>query len=203
MRLGVRPMHRHRRRPGARGRRHDLGGRDGRRGQPAPPPVRGPDPPPGARVGGAASAERPGIGGLLVGLPLGNHLLTLFIAPFVALFVLWAGRRELLARPAGPPGRRSPGSSPACRSTLHPDRGQLQAGAAVQRPGHARPRLVARHRRAVPGPVRLPSAGGPAEFLRSLPDLWDWCCRAGDRRSCPCSGSPGSRSSSSGDRPSR
>ena len=39
------------------------------------------------------------LGGLLVGLALGNHLLTLFIAPFVAVFVLWAGRRELLARP--------------------------------------------------------------------------------------------------------
>ena len=39
------------------------------------------------------------IGGLLVGLALGNHLLTLFIAPFVGLFVLWAGRREILARP--------------------------------------------------------------------------------------------------------
>ena len=39
------------------------------------------------------------IGGLLVGLSLGNHLLTVFIAPFIALFVLWAGRREILARP--------------------------------------------------------------------------------------------------------
>jgi hypothetical protein len=39
------------------------------------------------------------LGGLLVGLSLGNHLLTLFVAPFVVLFVLWAGRRELLARP--------------------------------------------------------------------------------------------------------
>ena len=39
------------------------------------------------------------IGGLLVGLALGNHLLTLFLAPFVGLFVLWAGRRELRARP--------------------------------------------------------------------------------------------------------
>ena len=39
------------------------------------------------------------IGGLLVGLSLGNHLLTVFIAPFVALFVLWVGRREVLARP--------------------------------------------------------------------------------------------------------
>jgi hypothetical protein len=39
------------------------------------------------------------IGGLLIGLALGNHLLMLFVAPFVVLFVLWAGRRELLARP--------------------------------------------------------------------------------------------------------
>lgn len=39
------------------------------------------------------------IGGLLVGLALGNHLLTLFVAPFIVLFVLWVGRRELLARP--------------------------------------------------------------------------------------------------------
>lgn len=40
------------------------------------------------------------IGSLLIGLSLGNHLLTLFIAPFVALFVLWAGRHEFRHRPA-------------------------------------------------------------------------------------------------------
>jgi len=39
------------------------------------------------------------LGGLLVGLALGNHLLILFIAPFVAVFVLWVGRREFMARP--------------------------------------------------------------------------------------------------------
>ena len=39
------------------------------------------------------------LGGLLIGLALGNHLLMLFVAPFVVVFVLWAGRRELLARP--------------------------------------------------------------------------------------------------------
>lgn len=39
------------------------------------------------------------IGGLLVGLALGNHLLTLFVAPFVAAHVLWSGRREIAARP--------------------------------------------------------------------------------------------------------
>jgi hypothetical protein len=39
------------------------------------------------------------LGGALVGLAVGNHLLTLFVAPFVVLFVVWVGRRELLARP--------------------------------------------------------------------------------------------------------
>ena len=39
------------------------------------------------------------IGGLLIGLALGNHLLTIFIAPFIVLYVLWAGRRAILAQP--------------------------------------------------------------------------------------------------------
>jgi len=39
------------------------------------------------------------LGGLLVGLSFGNHLLTIAIAPFVAVFVAWAGRRLFAARP--------------------------------------------------------------------------------------------------------
>ena len=39
------------------------------------------------------------IGGLLIGLALGNHLLTLFIAPFVVVYVLWVGRRAIADRP--------------------------------------------------------------------------------------------------------
>jgi Protein of unknown function (DUF2723) len=39
------------------------------------------------------------IGALILGLALGNHLLMVFVAPFVALFVLWVGRREIAARP--------------------------------------------------------------------------------------------------------
>jgi len=38
------------------------------------------------------------LGGLLVGLALGNHLLTAFSAPFLVLFVLWAGRWRFLDR---------------------------------------------------------------------------------------------------------
>lgn len=39
------------------------------------------------------------IGGLLIGLALGNHLLTLFVAPFIVAFVVWVGRRDFFARP--------------------------------------------------------------------------------------------------------
>jgi hypothetical protein len=38
------------------------------------------------------------LGGLLVGLSLGNHLLTLFVAPFFVAFALWAGRWTLWER---------------------------------------------------------------------------------------------------------
>ena len=38
-------------------------------------------------------------GGLLLGLSLGNHLLTLFVAPFIVAFVVWVGRREIATRP--------------------------------------------------------------------------------------------------------
>lgn len=38
--------------------------------------------------------------GLITGLALGNHLLTLFVAPFLALFALWSGKRTLAERPA-------------------------------------------------------------------------------------------------------
>ena len=38
------------------------------------------------------------LGGLLIGLSLGNHLLTAFVAPFFVLFALWEGRSTLLER---------------------------------------------------------------------------------------------------------
>jgi hypothetical protein len=37
--------------------------------------------------------------GLLLGLAIGNHLLTLTVAPFLVGCALWSGRRELLVRP--------------------------------------------------------------------------------------------------------
>ncbi len=37
---------------------------------------------------------------LLVGLAAGNHLLTLFVAPFIVTFAMWIGRAEIAARPS-------------------------------------------------------------------------------------------------------
>jgi hypothetical protein len=39
------------------------------------------------------------IGGLLIGLAAGNHLLTVMVAPFIVFYVVWVGRRDLVARP--------------------------------------------------------------------------------------------------------
>ncbi|MBA2382522.1 MAG: DUF2723 domain-containing protein, partial [Chloroflexi bacterium] len=36
---------------------------------------------------------------LLIGLALGNHLLTLFVAPFLVCFVMWAGRTTVRSNP--------------------------------------------------------------------------------------------------------
>ncbi|MEO5885738.1 MAG: DUF2723 domain-containing protein [Candidatus Limnocylindrales bacterium] len=39
------------------------------------------------------------LGGLLLGLAAGNHLLILFVAPLIVAYVLWVGRREIAADP--------------------------------------------------------------------------------------------------------
>ncbi len=40
------------------------------------------------------------LGGLLIGLSLGNHVLTAFVAPFLVVFVLWSGRHVWRSHPA-------------------------------------------------------------------------------------------------------
>ncbi|HYU50948.1 MAG TPA: DUF2723 domain-containing protein [Candidatus Limnocylindria bacterium] len=113
------------------------------------------------------------IGGLLVGLALGNHLLTLFIAPFVALFVLWSGRREIASRPA----------------ILALPVGALLLGLAVYLyiplAASQSPPLPYNHPVTLDGVLWLVSgtqfrgqfdflsARGPGEFVASLPDLWE------------------------------
>ena len=40
------------------------------------------------------------IGAALIGLAIGNHLLILFVAPFVVVFVVWVGRHAIAEQPA-------------------------------------------------------------------------------------------------------
>jgi hypothetical protein len=112
------------------------------------------------------------LGGLLVGLALGNHLLTLFIAPFIAVFVLWVGRREILARPW----------------MLAPALGALLLGLSVYLyiplAAGASPPLPYNHPVTLDGVFWLVtgtqfrgqfdflSSRGPADFLAALPALW-------------------------------
>ena len=101
------------------------------------------------------------LGGLLIGLGLGNHLLMLFVAPFVVAYVLWAGRRELLARPwllllgggAGLLGLAVYLYIPlaALRNPALP----------YNHPTTLDGRDLAGQRHPVPGPVRLPGRGRP------------------------------------------
>ncbi len=113
------------------------------------------------------------VGGLLMGLALGNHLLTLFIAPFVALFVVWSGRREIMARPW----------------ILAMPIGALVLGLAVYLyiplAASQSPPLPYNHPTTLNGVLWLVggtqfrgqfdflSARGPGEFIASLPDLWE------------------------------
>jgi len=113
------------------------------------------------------------VGGLLVGLALGNHLLTLFIAPFVALFVVWSGRREIMARPW----------------ILAMPIGALVLGLAVYLyiplAASQSPPLPYNHPTTLDGVLWLVggtqfrgqfdflSARGPGEFIASMPDLWE------------------------------
>ncbi len=122
------------------------------------------------------------IGGLLTGLALGNHLLMLFVVPFVVLFILWAGRRELLARPwillAG-------AGAGALGLTVY-----LYIPLAAM----GNPPLPYNHPTTLDGVIWLVSgtqfrgqfdflAGdGPGDFVAALPDLWSLMHGPGDDR---------------------
>ena len=108
------------------------------------------------------------IGALLLGLALGNHLLIVFVAPFLALFVLWVGRREIAARPRILAPAVAAGLLGLERLPLHPARRERNITAPVQPPRHARRGPVARRRHAVPRPVRVP-VGERAGRVRGLP----------------------------------
>jgi hypothetical protein len=112
------------------------------------------------------------LGALLVGLALGNHLLTLFVAPFIAVFVLWVGRREIARKPWL--------IGAAAAATL------LGLGVYVYIPlaAAASPPLAYNHPVTFDsfvwlvtgtqfrGQFEFLTPGGPAELVSSLPALW-------------------------------
>lgn len=113
------------------------------------------------------------IGGLLIGLAAGNHLLTLFVAPFVVLFVLWVGREEIRARPRLVLAAAAAVVAGLSLYAYIP----LAAGAA--------PPLPYNHPTTLEGVWWLVSgtqfrgsfdflnSKGPGEFIASLPALWE------------------------------
>ena len=139
------------------------------------------------------------LGGLLVGLGLGNHLLTAFVAPFFIGYALWAGRHRLFEKPAWilapvlaaaaglavymPTSRSRPPWGPAAR---------------LQRPDHVRAGLRflvtgEQFRRDYDGLFTTTSLV-PFQPPRSATSRG--CRPRRPRRSCRSSGSSGSRSSS-------
>jgi hypothetical protein len=115
------------------------------------------------------------IGGLFVGLSLGNHLLTIFVAPFVALFVLWVGRREIISRPwillagagAAVVGLMVYLYIPIAASRVPPPALEYNHPATLDAIWWLISGTQFR------GQFDFLSAAGPGKFIASLPRLWD------------------------------
>ena len=111
-------------------------------------------------------------GALLLGLALGNHLLTLFVAPSIALFVVWVGRREIAAKPWFLVAGAAAGLAGLLVYLYIPIAASLSPPLAYNHPTtlDAVWWLVSGHQ--FRGQFDFLSGGGPAEFANSLPALW-------------------------------
>ena len=96
------------------------------------------------------------LGGLLIGLSLGNHALTLFVAPYLILYVLWAGRSTLLEHKAWILAPVATVFAGAAVYLYIPIAAVAASAAALQQPRDLGGVPVPRHGRAVPRPVRRP-----------------------------------------------
>ena len=152
--------------PCPRRRRHGLGGRHRRRGQPAPPAVLRAAHPSGTGLGGGSTAARPRA-------RRSAHRPVRREPPPDPVRRPVRGR----VRPVGRPSRahrptmaRAPG--PARRGPrrvglpVHPAGGRRVATPPLQPPEDVRRRLVAGQRTPVPRPVRLPRREGPEHLRR-------------------------------------
>jgi Protein of unknown function (DUF2723) len=112
------------------------------------------------------------LGGLLIGLALGNHLLTLFIAPFAVLFVLWSGRRELLARPWLIGAAGLAGLAGLAVYLYIPIAASLSPPLPYNHPTTLDGVLWLVSGTQFRGQFDFLSARGPGDFIASLPTLW-------------------------------
>ena len=112
------------------------------------------------------------IGALLLGLALGNHLLTVFAGPFIAAFVVWAGRWALIARPWLVPGAAVAGLAGLSVYLYIPIAASLSPPLPYNHPVtfDAVWWLVSGHQ--FRDQFDFLAAGGPATFVGSLPGLW-------------------------------
>lgn len=111
------------------------------------------------------------LGGLVIGLSLGNHLLTVVIAPFVAAFTLWTGRAEFRSRRvlllAGP-------AMVLLGLTVYlyiPIRAVMDPPLAYNHPTTLEGVLFLVTGEQFRGQFGFLSGDGPARFLAALPDL--------------------------------
>jgi len=112
------------------------------------------------------------LGGLLVGLAGGNHLLTLFVAPFVVMYVLWAGRRRLRARPWLLPAAAGAGLLGLSVYLYIPIAASLDPPLAYNHPTTLESVWWLVSGTQFRGQFDFLSPKGPGEFIGSLPALW-------------------------------
>lgn len=111
-------------------------------------------------------------GALLLGLAFGNHLLTLFVAPFVMAFVLWAGRRAIAAKPWIAVAAAGAGLVGLSIYLYIPIAARLLPPLAYNHPTSLDGVWWLVSGTQFRGQFDFLSAGGPAEFVHSLPALW-------------------------------
>ena len=119
------------------------------------------------------------IGGLLLGLALGNHLLIVFVAPFVALYVLWVGRRELAERPWSLAAAAAAGLLGLATYLYIPIAAAQSPPLPYNHPVTLDAFLWLVSGGQFRGQFGFLSPGGLSEFVRSLPALWEVLAQRG------------------------
>jgi hypothetical protein len=112
------------------------------------------------------------LGGFLVGLALGNHLLTLTVAPFIAIFVVWVGRREIAVRPWLLGGAAAAMVLGLSVYIYLPLAAAASPPLAYNHPTTFESLVWLVSGKQFQGQFDFLASGGPAEFATSLPTLW-------------------------------